>query len=235
MTDHRRRRFARQILTLGGLTLLTGCDLSNNAHVDRTLRRISRFNDDVQARLFDPAKLAPTYPESMITRPFPFNAFYDIDQVPQVDPGTYRLQVGGLVKGKRDWTLEELHAFPQQDQVTRLICIEGWSAIGKWGGIALPTFLRRIDADTTAKYVSFQCADDYSTSIDMATALHPQTLLALSYDGQALLPKYGFPLRLRVPTKLGFKSAKHIVAMSVTNRYPGGYWENQGYNWFSGS
>jgi len=230
-----RRVFAKQILTLGGLTLLTGCTVTDDKAVNVMLRKISAFNDGAQAWLFDPKKLAPTYPESMITRPFPFNAFYDIDQVPDVDASTYRLQVGGLVKGKHVWTLDELHALPQTSQVTRHICIEGWSAIGKWGGTPFASFLQRVGADTTAKYVSFQCADDYSTSIDMPTALHPQTLLTLTYDGQVLPAKYGFPMKLRMPTKLGYKNPKHIVAMTVTNTYPGGYWENQGYNWFGGS
>jgi DMSO/TMAO reductase YedYZ molybdopterin-dependent catalytic subunit len=230
-----RRVFAKQILTLGGLTLLTGCTVTDDKAVNVMLRKISAFNDGAQSWLFDPKKLAPTYPESMITRPFPFNAFYDIDQVPDVDASTYRLQVGGLVKGKHVWTLDELHALPQTSQVTRHICIEGWSAIGKWGGTPFASFLQRAGADTTAKYVSFQCADDYSTSIDMPTALHPQTLLTLTYDGQVLPPKYGFPMKLRIPTKLGYKNPKHIVAMTVTNTYPGGYWENQGYNWFGGS
>jgi DMSO/TMAO reductase YedYZ molybdopterin-dependent catalytic subunit len=230
-----RRVFAKQILTLGGLTLLTGCTVTDDKSVNAMLRKISAFNDGAQSWLFDPKKLAPTYPESMITRPFPFNAFYDIDQVPDVDASTYRLQVGGLVKGKHVWTLDELHALPQTSQVTRHICIEGWSAIGKWGGTPFASFLQRVGADTTAKYVSFQCADDYSTSIDMPTALHPQTLLTLTYDGQVLPAKYGFPMKLRIPTKLGYKNPKHIVAMTVTNTYPGGYWENQGYNWFGGS
>jgi DMSO/TMAO reductase YedYZ molybdopterin-dependent catalytic subunit len=230
-----RRVFAKQILTLGGLTLLTGCTVTDDKAVNVMLRKISAFNDGAQSWLFDPKQLAPTYPESMITRPFPFNAFYDIDQVPDVDASTYRLQVGGLVKGKHVWTLDELHALPQTSQVTRHICIEGWSAIGKWGGTPFASFLQRVGADTTAKYVSFQCADDYSTSIDMPTALHPQTLLTLTYDGQVLPAKYGFPMKLRIPTKLGYKNPKHIVAMTVTNTYPGGYWENQGYNWFGGS
>jgi DMSO/TMAO reductase YedYZ molybdopterin-dependent catalytic subunit len=230
-----RRYFARQMLSLGGLALLTGCSVSDDASVEAMLRRISRFNDGVQARLFDPKKLAPTYPESMITRPFPFNAFYDIDQVPEVDASTYRLVLAGLVKGQRSWTLDELRALPQASQVTRLICVEGWSAVGKWGGTTFSAFLQRAGADMTAKYVAFQCADDYSTSIDMPTAMHPQTLLAHSYDGLVLPPKYGFPLKLRIPTKLGFKNPKHIMAITVTNKYPGGYWEDQGYNWFSGS
>lgn len=235
LTPSTRRLFAKQLLSLGGLTLLTGCTVSDDSSVETMLRRISRFNDRVQGWIFDPHKLAPTYPESMITRPFPFNAYYDIDDVPQVDGASYRLTLSGLVRGKREWTLDELRALPQTSQITRLICVEGWSAIGHWGGVTFSDFLKRTGADTTAKYVFFQCADDYSTSIDMATALHPQTQLTLSYDGAVLPPKYGFPMKLRIPTKLGFKNPKHIMSMTVTNTYPGGYWENQGYNWFSGS
>jgi DMSO/TMAO reductase YedYZ molybdopterin-dependent catalytic subunit len=230
-----RRLFGKQILTLGGLSLLTGCSIGDEKSVNTLLRRVSRFNDDVQGWLFDPKRLAPTYPESMMTRPFPFNAYYDIDSVPEVDASTYRLEVAGLVTGKRVWTLDDLHALPQVSQVTRHICIEGWSAIGKWGGVPCSQFLSLCGADTTAKYVAFQCADDYSTSIDMPTALHPQTQLTLTYDGATLPPKYGFPMKLRMPTKLGYKNPKHIVSIEVTNTYPGGYWENQGYNWFGGS
>ncbi|HTH75228.1 MAG TPA: molybdopterin-dependent oxidoreductase [Trinickia sp.] len=230
-----RRLFGKRILSLGGLAMLSGCSISDDKSVNAMLRKISSFNDDAQAFLFDPNKLAPTYPESMITRPFPFNAFYDIDEVPLVDPSTYKLTLGGLVKGKRVWTLDELHAMPQESQITRHICIEGWSAIGKWGGVRFAHVLARAGADTSAKYVAFHCADNYSTSIDMPTALHAQTLLTLTYDGQILPAKYGFPMKLRMPTKLGYKNPKHIVAITVTNEYPGGYWENQGYNWFGGS
>lgn len=230
-----RRQFLRRSLTLGGLSLLTGCTLADGNGVETALARVSRFNDRVQAWLFDPKRLAPTYPESMITRPFPFNAYYGEDEVRRVDRAGFRLEVTGLVADRRSWTLDELQALPQVDQVTRHICVEGWSAIGKWGGVPFAGFLRRVGADTSAKYVGFVCADDYYTSIDMATALHPQTLLALTWDGQALPPKYGFPMKLRMPTKLGYKNPKHVQAIFVTNTYPGGYWEDQGYNWFGGS
>ena len=230
-----RRQFLRRSLTLGGLSLLTGCALADGNDVEAALARVSRFNDRVQAWLFDPKRLAPTYPESMITRPFPFNAYYGEDEVRRVDRAGFRLEVTGLVADRRSWTLDELQALPQVDQVTRHICVEGWSAIGKWGGVPFAGFLRRVGADTSAKYVGFVCADDYYTSIDMATALHPQTLLALTWDGQALPAKYGFPMKLRMPTKLGYKNPKHIQAIFVTNTYPGGYWEDQGYNWFGGS
>ena len=230
-----RRAFLTRSLTLGGLSMLTGCSLVDDKSVETALMRISRFNDDAQGWLFDPTRLAPTYPESMITRPFPFNAYYGEDEVREVDGESFRLEVGGMVADKRRWTLPELNALPQADQVTRHICVEGWSAIGKWGGVPFASFLKKVGADTTAKYVGFKCADDYFTSIDMATALHPQTLLALSYDAQVLPPEYGYPMKLRMPTKLGYKNPKHIQVIFVTNTHPGGYWEDQGYNWFGGS
>jgi len=230
-----RRAFLQRSLTLGGLSLLGGCSISDNSGVEAALERISRFNDAAQAWLFDPNRLAPTYPESMITRPFPFNAYYGENEVRVVEEAGYKLEVTGMVADKKSWTLAELRAMPQKDQVTRHICVEGWSAIGKWGGVRFADFLRHIGADTSAKYVGFKCADDYYTSIDMPTALHPQTLLTLTYDGAPLPPKYGFPMKLRMPTKLGYKNPKHIKAIFVTNTYPGGYWEDQGYNWFGGS
>jgi DMSO/TMAO reductase YedYZ molybdopterin-dependent catalytic subunit len=230
-----RRGFLRSSLTLGGLAMLTGCTLVDDDSVEAALTQVSRLNDRVQGWLFDPNRLAPTYPDSMITRPFPFNAFYGEDEITDVDGDSFRLEVTGLVADKRTWSLPALQTMPQIDQITRHICVEGWSAIGKWGGVSFNQFLRQIGADLSAKYVGFKCADDYYTSIDMATALHPQTLLALTYDGQTLPPKYGYPMKLRMPTKLGYKNPKHIQAIFVTNTYPGGYWEDQGYNWFGGS
>ena len=230
-----RRLFMQRSLTLGGLSLLTGCAVTDSKSAETALVKISRFNDKVQAWLFDPNRLAPTYPESMIVRPFPFNAFYGEDKVPQVDADSFRLEVSGLVADRHAWALPELWALPQTDQITRHICVEGWSAIGKWGGVPFSVFLRRVGADLSARYVGFKCADDYYTSIDMPTALHPQTLLTLSFDDQPLPLRYGFPLKLRMPTKLGYKNPKHIQAIFVTNTNPGGYWEDQGYNWFGGS
>jgi DMSO/TMAO reductase YedYZ molybdopterin-dependent catalytic subunit len=233
--DPSRRRFLQRGVTLGGLALLSGCSLSSEESIDQALTAVSRLNDRGQAWLFDPRRLAPTYPDSMITRPFPFNAYYGEDEVRVVDGDAWRLDVSGLVAQRAPWTLAQLHALPQQTQVTRHICVEGWSAIGKWGGVPFAHFLDLVGADRHAKYVGFQCADDYFTSIDMATARHPQTIMALTYDGQVLPPRYGFPMKLRMPTKLGYKNPKHIQAIFVTNTYPGGYWENQGYNWFGGS
>jgi DMSO/TMAO reductase YedYZ molybdopterin-dependent catalytic subunit len=230
-----RRLFLRQGLSVGALAMLAGCDLTGDDTVQSILTSMSRWNDGVQAWMFSPARLAPEYPPSAITQPFPFNAYYGEDEVREVDPKGFSLELAGAIRDRKPWTLEELYALPRTSQITRHICVEGWSAIGQWSGVRFSTFLERIGADTTAKYVGFKCSDDYYTSIDMPTALHPQTLLATHFGNQVLPPKYGFPMKLRIPTKLGFKNPKHIKAIFVTNVYPGGYWEDQGYNWFSGS
>ena len=230
-----RRVFLKRSLSLGALAMLTGCELTDEANVQRVLMGMSRWNDDVQHWLFNPNRLAPEFPESRITKPFPFNAYYSEDEVVEIDGGDYKLELAGMIKEKKPWTLADLYAVPQVSQVTRHICVEGWSAIGKWSGIRFSDFLARVGADTTAKYVGFQCFDDYYGSIDMATALHPQTIIALKYGDELLPPKYGYPFKIRIPTKLGFKQPKHVAAIFVTNEYPGGYWEDKGYNWYSGS
>lgn len=232
--DLARRSFLRGMASLGTLTMLTGCDVVDGFSAENVLRRISEFNDGAQAWLFDPKQLAPEYPESAVMRPFPFNAYYPEEDAPEVDAKDFKLEVGGLVDSKNSWTLDELYALPQERQITRHICVEGWSAIGSWTGVRLSDFLRRVSADTRAKYVWFQCAEGYSSTIDMATALHPQTQLSFKFNNDILPRKYGFPMKCRMPTKLGFKNPKHVVAIHVTNNDLGGYWENQGYNWHSG-
>jgi DMSO/TMAO reductase YedYZ molybdopterin-dependent catalytic subunit len=226
-----RRLFLKQGLSLGALSLLSGCTLKDEDSIDRLLFAMSRLNDRVQAALFNPDKLAPTYLEADMTIPFPFNAYYDEKEAPVIDGRTYRLELSGLIADKRPWTLSDLRALPQTSQITRLVCVEGWSAVGNWRGVPFRHFLERVGADLTAHYVGFKCADKYYTSIDMASALHPQTLLALDFTEA----KYGFPARLRIPTKLGFKNPKFIAEIFLTNDCPGGYWEDKGYNWFSGS
>jgi DMSO/TMAO reductase YedYZ molybdopterin-dependent catalytic subunit len=232
-----RRLLLRGGLSLGALTLLSGCDAlsGDDTLIDRALWTMLRFNDRVQAALFNPNRLAATFSKAEITRRFKFNAYYPISKVRTVDPAAWKLEVGGQVDDDTPWTLSRLRALPQASQITRHICVEGWSQIGEWSGIKLSDFLKATGADLRAKYVGFECFDDYSSSIDMASALHPQTILALEFEDSPLTPPWGAPLRLRIPTKLGFKNPKYISAITVTNDNPGGYWEDQGYDWFSGS
>jgi DMSO/TMAO reductase YedYZ molybdopterin-dependent catalytic subunit len=234
LPDPARRAFLRGGASLGAVAFLAGCDVIDGVSAENALRAISRFNDGAQALLFNRNRLAPIFPESAITRPFPFNAYYSEEDAPVVEAASYALKVGGRVEEKRSWTLPELYALPQEKQITRHVCVEGWSAIGSWTGARLSDFLKRVGADTGAKYINFVCAEGYWTSLDMPTAMQPQTQMTFKFADATLPRSYGFPMKIRVPTKLGFKNPKHVVEMVVTNDYPGGYWENQGYNWFSG-
>jgi hypothetical protein len=139
-----RRNFLRGGLTVGAMAMLTGCNLQDGDQVDKVLWAMSRWNDRVQAWLFNGQRLAPTFTKAQMTRPFPFNAFYAEDDIPEVDLADWSLAVSGLVRDKADWTLEGLRKLPQRTDITRLICVEGWSAIGQWGGVPLRTFLEQI-------------------------------------------------------------------------------------------
>jgi DMSO/TMAO reductase YedYZ molybdopterin-dependent catalytic subunit len=236
IADLQRRLFLKRGLSLSALTLLSGCDITDSGPVDGFLRLVSGLNDSVQGALFRPGKLARTFPESMVPAEFRFNAQYGVDGVPKIDPRSWRLELSGLISNKRPWSLDALRGLPQTSYVARHVCVEGWSMIGKWGGVPLRDFLRRVGADITARYVMIRCEDpiNYSSSIDMASALHPQTILCLTYADKPIEPKFGAPMRLKMTTKLGFKQPKHVISIQVTNDYPGGYWEDLGYNWYAG-
>jgi DMSO/TMAO reductase YedYZ molybdopterin-dependent catalytic subunit len=146
----------------------------------------------------------------------PEHAWYGPERAPKADPTTFRLQLAGMIENRQPWTVEQLHALPQASQVTRHVCVEG------------------VGADMTAKCVGFECADGYYEGIDMPTALHPQTIMAFSLSDQTLPQKYGYPFKIRIPTKLGFKNPKFVTTIYVTNKRPRGFWTDRGYNWFSG-
>ena len=229
-----RRKILRGAVSLGALTMLTGCDVTNKSAVQSILKAVSSFNDGVQSLLFRPNHLAPTFSEAEVVKPPRFNAFYDITDLKPVDRANWKLELAGLIEDKRPWTAQQIYALPEQEWIIRHICVEGWDYIGQWSGVNLREFLTRIGADLKAKYIMFRCADGYSGSIDMASALHPQTILATKYAREPITDPFGFPLRLRTAVKLGFKNPKWITAMEVTNTYPGGYWEDRGFNWFAG-
>jgi DMSO/TMAO reductase YedYZ molybdopterin-dependent catalytic subunit len=229
-----RRNVLRGALSLGALTFLTGCNVGETGEVQSALRAVSSWNDRVQAAIFRPNHLAPTYSEAQVVKPPRFNAHYDIEDVEPVDGGTWKLELAGRIANKKPWTARELYALPEQELIIRHICVEGWDYIGQWSGLNLREFLERVGGDTSAKYVYFRCADGYTESIDMPTALHPQTILATKYAKDFITDPFGFPLRLRTATKLGFKNPKWIVSMEVTNDFKETYYGKEGFNWFSG-
>jgi DMSO/TMAO reductase YedYZ molybdopterin-dependent catalytic subunit len=229
-----RRNVLRGAISLGALTLLTGCDVSEADAVQNALRTVSAWNDRVQAMLFRPNHLARTFSAAQVVKPPRFNAYYDIEDVKPVDGATWNLELAGRIADKRPWSADQIYQLPEQELIIRHICVEGWDYIGQWSGPNLRSFLERIGADLTAKYVYFHCADNFTESIDMATALHPQSILATKYANAVLADPFGYPLRLRTATKLGYKNAKWIQAIEVTNEFTETFWSKQGFNWFAG-
>jgi DMSO/TMAO reductase YedYZ molybdopterin-dependent catalytic subunit len=193
------------------------------------------FSDWAAAKLFREGHLAPTFENSQVTpfEKFPIND-YDVDD-PEVDLEKWTLTVSGQVQKAGDYTLGQIQALPRVTQNTRHVCIEGWDVIGNFGGVKLSDFLDLIGADPNARFITVNCADDYYESLDMATARHPQTLLCFAMYGQPLTREHGAPLRLQIPTKIGYKQAKYLTDMKVTNLVErAGYWEDQGYSSFYG-
>jgi DMSO/TMAO reductase YedYZ molybdopterin-dependent catalytic subunit len=193
------------------------------------------FSDWASARLFRRAHLAPTFADSKLTPfdKFPING-YDVD-----DPGVifenWTLTVSGAVQKPGEYKLDQIQTLPRIRQNTRHVCVEGWDVIGRFGGARLSDFLTVIGADTSARFITVGCADDYYESLDMATALHPQTLLCYEMYDRSLTREHGAPLRLNVPTKIGYKQAKYLTDLKVTNVLDRvGYWEDQGYSSFYG-
>ena len=194
-----------------------------------------RFSDWASGLLFRRGHLAPTFANSHVT---PFNKFpindYDVDD-PEVDLDKWNLTVAGAVQKPGNYSLAQVQSLPKVKQNTRHVCVEGWDVIGNFGGARLSDFLKMIGADTTSGFVFVECADAYYESLDMATALHPQTLLCYEMYGQPLTREHGAPLRLQIPTKIGYKQAKYLISLKVTNVLQKvGYWEDQGYSDFYG-
>jgi DMSO/TMAO reductase YedYZ molybdopterin-dependent catalytic subunit len=185
---------------------------------------------------FNPSRLAPTFDDRELTPldRFPLNSYLTHD--PEIDLAAWRLDVAGDVRRKESRTLDDICRLPKVVQNTRHICIEGWDVIGAFGGVRLALFLDHVGADPASRFVEVRCADDYYESIDMAAARHPQSLLCYEMYGQPLTREHGAPLRLVLPTKLGYKQAKYLVGLKVTNVLSPrrGYWEDQGYPWHGG-
>lgn len=196
-----------------------------------------RLSDWASGELFGRHRLAQTFGNNDVApfEKFPYN-YYDVAD-PDVDLDKWTLTVEGMVQRPGDYKLQQIQAFPKVVQNTRHVCVEGWDVIGNFGGTRASDFLRAVGADLSAKYLEVTCVDNYYESIDMATVLHPQTLFCYEMYGKPLDRGHGAPLRLQMPTKLGYKQAKYLDTIRVTNVLKGGmrgYWEDQGYSWYGG-
>jgi DMSO/TMAO reductase YedYZ molybdopterin-dependent catalytic subunit len=232
--------------------LLTGCGpigstLNNNEAVKHVLASAEGLNH----ALIGTRGLAREYRDRDVDRNFRVNGFATpadsrYTMLAASNFRDYRLVVDGAVERPGTFSLAALYAMPQQTQTTRHDCVEGWSAIGKWSGVRLADMLDTVRPRTDARYVVFHCLDNdgagnlYYESLDLHQARHPQALLAMRLNDSPLDPAHGAPVRLRVPTQLGYKSAKWIGRIEVVGSFAtiyggsGGYWEDQGYEWYAG-
>ena len=203
---------------------------------DPLLRTGVALSDAASGALFRRSHAAPTFDDGDVVPfdRFPYNG-YDVLE-PQIDFTRWTLQVGGAVARPGRYTLDQIRSLPKTIQNTRHICVEGWDAIGRFGGARLTDFLDLVGADPQARFIVVSCADDYYESLDMPTARHGQSLLCYEMYDRPLDRGHGAPLRLQLPTKLGYKQAKYLMTLDVTNVLPArsSYWGDQGYSWYGG-
>ena len=233
MTD--RRAFLKLAAGAGTASLVAACGWDGGDAIRPRLLAVSRLNDWVGEKiLFSRERLARTYDPAERSRTLPS---YFVSQTMPVlaNPAAWRFTVGGLVRRSLVLTLDDLLRMPRTSYTVKHHCVEGWTAIATWHGVAVAAIVERCQPLPAAKYIRFLSFDsDYSNGWDMASALHPQTILADGMNDQPLPPTHGAPLRLYSPTKLGYKMTKYLVSKTFTDRRPGGYWEDQGYPWFAG-
>ncbi|MGH7723848.1 MAG: molybdopterin-dependent oxidoreductase [Candidatus Eiseniibacteriota bacterium] len=194
----------------------------------------SRFNDAVSARLFSPTRLAPKYDVSKRSRSFP--SYFIGPRTPRLeDPPAWRLEVAGRVRTPLRLELEQVRSLGRLTYTVKHHCVEGWSAIATWTGTPLRSIAEQAGVLPDARYVRFDSFDSgYYNGWDLASALHPETILAWGFNDRELMPDHGAPLRLYAPHKLGYKLTKYLTRVTFTVDRPGGYWEDQGYPWFAG-
>jgi DMSO/TMAO reductase YedYZ molybdopterin-dependent catalytic subunit len=206
------------------------------------LNRALRIDDDVAEALYSQNRLVPTYTKSQIT-PLK-NNYNGATPDPGYIPG-WRLTLDGLSSGL---TLSlDIHSlltrFRIYDQITRFVCVEGWSAIAWWSGLKFDDFLHAYPPVSQAKWARIESSvnldaygnpDPYFVSLDLPTARHPQTLLATHYNGQPLTVDHGAPLRLRAPVKVGLKNVKAITRITYMKEEPKDYWAEKGYSRYDG-
>jgi DMSO/TMAO reductase YedYZ molybdopterin-dependent catalytic subunit len=249
-----RRSLLRGGLALGAGGALAGCDaLSHDDTAVQVLRSAETLSNVVHRALgrramaqeFTRADIAPTFRANGTTMPagqayaaMVANGFAD-----------WRLKVDGMVGQPLELSMPQLQAMPARTQITRHDCVEGWSCIGQWKGVRLSHLLRLARPRPEARFVLFHCLDRmeeddqdsmYYESVDLDDAYHEQTILAWELNGKPVPVENGAPLRARIERQLGYKQPKFLHRVELVAGFAdrgggrGGYWEDQGYNWYGG-
>ncbi|MUG98143.1 molybdopterin-dependent oxidoreductase [Scytonema sp. UIC 10036] len=233
---HRPQLTRRQFLNISGISsigfLLGGC---GTPLFEDVVGKLSEpLNQKVEALLLNPQKPVPEFssseiqPEALLVNSFRYN--------PVIDQTKYRLIVDGEVKNPLNLSMADIQALPLTSMIIRHVCVEGWAAIVQWAGVRLQEIIALAQPQPNVKYVYFKSADGYYSSWDIASASHPQTLLAYQKNGEKLPVENGAPLRLASPVKLGYKQSKWVTQVTLVSQLSlfKGYWEDQGYEWFAG-
>lgn len=223
-----RRRF---LAGCGVASLLAGCE---SHPVMRFLGAMQRWNQKAEGIIFSPTRLAPELPASATTPEEAFPVYFISDSMPDIPPH-WTLKVGGLVQRPMVLTLAQVQALTRTDMRVQHHCVEGWSAVASWHGVRLSEIARLAGVDPRVRFVEFRSFDsNYWSSWDLGSALHPQTLLAYGFNGRPLQLDHGAPLRVYSAVKLGYKNVKYLTEVNFLPNRTGGYWEDQGYEWFAG-
>ena len=226
----------RRFLQLSGLSsmslLLGGCGTPLFADLVGTIS--APLNQKFEELIFKPQKPVPEFlPNQIEPNKLIINSF---KSTPVIDLAKYRLIVDGEVNHPLSLSMADIQALPLTSMIIRHVCVEGWAAIVQWGGLRLREIITLAQPKSKVKYAYFQSADGYYESWDIASALHPQTLLAYQKNGAPLPVQNGAPLRLASPVKLGYKQSKWVTGITLTSKLSTtqGYLEDRGYEWFAG-
>lgn len=235
-----RRDFLRLGAIAGPASVVAACGWEGGPLVPK-LRAFSRVNDWVGEKIWQsPTRLAMEYPIASRTPPQHFPAysitFNRTSAYPRYgDPDRWSLAVGGLVRNPLRLSLEALHSLPSLTYTVKHHCVEGWTAVATWTGVPVSVIIAMVQPQPEAQYIRFDTFDSgYYNGWDLASAMHPQTIIAYAFNDRPLMMNHGGPARLYSPIKLGYKLTKYLTEMTFTGHRPGGYWEDQGYPWFAG-
>jgi len=231
----------RTFLIRGGVAasaaFLAACDSRGPKSAEKLLRYAERKNRVVERALFRHTSM-DVVAGNAYDAGNKLPSYYISRTVPVWDEqarGKWALEVSGLVGNPVRLTLEDLQKLPQVSNRVNHYCVEGWTAVETWTGVPFAELARLVRADPRARFVDFQSFDDdYHESWDIESAMHKQTVVAYGLDGKMLEPAHGAPARLFSPVKLGYKNTKYLTKIVFMPQANGGYWSDQGYEWYAG-
>ncbi len=232
-----RRRFLTVSAATVSSALLAACNKSPRS-ADRLLALAETKNETLERAIFRHDTM-DRVPASAKVAGKDFPKYFISDTVPMWDDaakGAWRLEVSGAVRRPVSLSLDDLTKLPRVTQKVDHFCVEGWNARATWSGVRVSDLARLVEPTADAQYVDFAGFDqDYHESWDMQSAMHPLTLVAYGMDGRMLSPAHGAPARVHSPVKLGYKNTKYLTRVVFMPARNGGYWSDQGYEWFGGT